>query len=221
MFQKRGGKKEGIVTLKETMDRMQLSTWRDWKKIIWTVISTASKWRRQNNKTQRIWTHLILQRLRGPFALPPPCGFSKYVFSKERWKAWLFIFPENSIEIRSEDLKNFCLYKLFSLVFLNILDFLKLKKLMTSLKTDDVSIFSAYSLNRLFNNFIVILISDIFFMKYEGGVKLTPSQKKLPSKSPALLGLNSINFHFTKGNQRKNVRICCGINSFTTEVVII
>ena len=37
----------------------------------------------------------------------------------------------------------------------------------------------------------VILILDKFFLKYEEGVKLTPHpQKKLPSKSPALLGLN-------------------------------
>ena len=63
------------------------------------------------NKTQRIWTYLTLQRLGGPFEPPPsppsPYGFSKYIFSKERWKPWFFIFPENFIEIRSEDLKNF------------------------------------------------------------------------------------------------------------------
>ena len=35
----------------------------------------------------------------------------------------------------------------------------------------------------------VILILDKCFLKNEGGVKLTPSPEKLPSKSPALLGL--------------------------------
>ena len=40
-------------------------------------------------------------------------------------------------------------------------------------------------------------ILDKFLLKYEemGGVKLTP-QKKLPSKSPALLGLKEINISF-------------------------
>ena len=41
-----------------------------------------------------------------------------------------------------------------------------------------------HTLNRLFNNYKVILILDKFFWKYEWG-----GQKKLPSKSPALLGL--------------------------------
>ena len=49
------------------------------------------------------------------------------------------------------------------------------------------------TLNRLFNSFIykVILILEKFFFKYEGEVKLTPlpPRKKLPSKSPAILGL--------------------------------
>ena len=49
------------------------------------------------------------------------------------------------------------------------------------------------TLNRLFNSFIykVIFILEKFFFKYEGEVKLTPlpPQKKLPSKSPAILGL--------------------------------
>ena len=39
----------------------------------------------------------------------------------------------------------------------------------------------------------VILKLDKFFLKYEGGggggLKLSPPQEKLPSKSPALLGL--------------------------------
>ena len=40
----------------------------------------------------------------------------------------------------------------------------------------------------------VILMLDKLFWNYEGGVKLTPRlpQKKLPSKSPALLGLTSV-----------------------------
>ena len=36
---------------------------------------------------------------------------------------------------------------------------------------------------------------DKFFVKYEeggGGINLTPPQEKLPSKSPALLGLNEL-----------------------------
>ena len=45
----------------------------------------------------------------------------------------------------------------------------------------------------------VILILDKFFFKYEGGGggKLTPPppQKKLPSKSPALLGLKDHSLH--------------------------
>ena len=56
------------------------------------------------------------------------------------------------------------------------------------------------TLNRLFDSFIykVISILEKFFLKYEGGVgrvgegvKLIPlpPQKKLPSKSPAILGL--------------------------------
>ena len=36
----------------------------------------------------------------------------------------------------------------------------------------------------------VILILDKFFLKYEGG-SIWPPQKKLPSKGPALLGLNN------------------------------
>ena len=40
----------------------------------------------------------------------------------------------------------------------------------------------------------VILILDKFFWKYEGGVKLTPPEKKLPSQSPVLLGLNNKDF---------------------------
>ena len=43
-------------------------------------------------------------------------------------------------------------------------------------------------LTRLFNNCIVILILDKFFLKYEGGSQNDPPQEKLPSKSPALLG---------------------------------
>ena len=35
----------------------------------------------------------------------------------------------------------------------------------------------------------VILILDKFFLKYEGGSNWPPPQEKLPSKSPALLGL--------------------------------
>ena len=51
----------------------------------------------------------------GQFAPPPsPCGFSKYVSSKERAKAWFFvtfdtiishIFPETFIEI-PQDVQN-------------------------------------------------------------------------------------------------------------------
>ena len=52
-----------------------------------------------------------------------------------------------------------------------------------------------YALNRLSNNCIklywVILISDKFFLKYEGGgLNWPPTLKKLPSKSAALLGLS-------------------------------
>ena len=46
-----------------------------------------------------------------------------------------------------------------------------------------------FILNRLFNNCIVILILDKFFLKYEGGSQNDPPHEKLPSKSPALLGL--------------------------------
>ena len=35
----------------------------------------------------------------------------------------------------------------------------------------------------------VVLKLDKFFLKYEGEVKLTPPQEKIPAKSPALLGL--------------------------------
>ena len=44
-----------------------------------------------------------------------------------------------------------------------------------------------------------MLILDKFFLKYEEGVgvKLTPlPQKKLPSKSPALLGLKVFSYEF-------------------------
>ena len=40
----------------------------------------------------------------------------------------------------------------------------------------------------------VLLMLDKFFLKYEGGIKLTPPQEKLPSKSPALLGLKCLLF---------------------------
>ena len=54
-----------------------------------------------------------------------------------------------------------------------------------------------HTLNRLFNVFKVILILDEFFLKYEGegGAQTDPPpQKKLPSKSPALLGLIFLRF---------------------------
>ena len=38
----------------------------------------------------------------------------------------------------------------------------------------------------------VILILDKFFLKYEGGSNWPQPQEKLPSKSPALLGLKSV-----------------------------
>ena len=53
-----------------------------------------------------------------------------------------------------------------------------------------------HTLNRLFNNLL-----DKFFWKYEGGGEMgkgvgcqidSPTRKKLTSKSPALLGLNSL-----------------------------
>ena len=66
------------------------------------------------------------------------------------------------------------------------------------------------NLNRLFNNFKKIL--DKFFLKYEGGVTLTPptppfplpSQKKLLVKSPALLGLNNNRFPYLLKTHLKN-----------------
>ena len=50
-----------------------------------------------------------------------------------------------------------------------------------------------HTLNRLFNNYIKLY--DKFFLKYEGGSKLTPLlplKKKLPSKSPDLLRLKDL-----------------------------
>ena len=46
-----------------------------------------------------------------------------------------------------------------------------------------------HTLNRLFNNCVVILILEKFFLKCEGGIKLTPSPPpaKITLKMPSLI----------------------------------
>ena len=57
-----------------------------------------------------------------------------------------------------------------------------------------------------------ILILDKFFLKYEGGIKLTPPQEKLPSKSSTLLRLKIEFLHKKKPSEIFQVQftICFG-----------
>ena len=111
---------------------------------------------------------LTLKRLVGSI-WPTPCVFSKIVSSKERVKSCSFgtfdiitshTFRENFIKISQVVPKIWRIslsiyFHRFSSIFWTFWHFLITNKLMTSLITDDVSIFHFQNtLNRLFNNCI-------------------------------------------------------------------
>ena len=135
-------------------------------------------------------------------------GFSKNVFSRERTKTCYFvifniikshIFPENVIEIPQIFQK---IWKFYSSMLIILTNFSACLRSPYCKETNDASIkqttwaflYLQPTLNRLFNDCKKLywyLISSTWNIK-EGQIDppLAPSNKKPPSKSPALVGLN-------------------------------
>ena len=142
-----------------------------------------------------------------------PLWFSKNASSKKTVKLCFFvtfntiichIFPKKihwNSSSRSEDMKNLSLnisyFHRFSSIFWIFLHFLLTKKLMASLITDDFSIFSLLTyFKEVVWQFYISSSGNIKGKRGEDQVDppALPPKKKLPSKSPALLGLMYLDF---------------------------
>ena len=196
--------------LQQNHKMMKISPCRNKLYLLW-VVSLLKRLTFQKN-------FLTLNRLeregrRGGGQIDPPCGFPKNMFSKERVKPWVFgtfniiisqIFPGNFIEIPQVLQKIWRYSPSILTIFIDFSDFwnfLVAKKLMTSAYNRWYQHFFYFqaTLNRLFNNCIKSYWISSWNMKGVtrgggggGASNWPPPQKKLPSKSPALLGLMQI-----------------------------
>ena len=135
--------------------------------------------------------------------LTPPLVFPKMCFSKKGWNPVVFfyiyiyyrklhLFLKNSLKF----LKSFRSYEdyilqycLFVSIFRTFWHFLVTKKVMMS--AYNRFFYFQSSLNRFFNSCVKLYWYSISFSwNINGWSNWAPPQKKLPSKSPALLGIS-------------------------------